>query len=382
VTDYLALLKSDFEKYMRDLESLVNLDCGTHNKAGVDTVSTIIQERFREFGAEVTVFPQEQYGDCVYGRWHGKGTARIFLIGHMDTVYPDGTAAQHPLHREGSLLKGPGVSDMKSGLLSAVYAAHAVVQSGFENFAEIGVFCNSEEEVGSPISRDVYAPFARGANAALVLEGGRSNGNIVSSRKGVGRFTVTVRGRSAHAGVEPEKGANAIVALARYIEAIQALNGMRDGLTVNVGVVNGGTKANVVPDFAQAEVDIRIIRTEDGVALEKAIREIVAREMVKGTTAEVYGVIRATMEKTPHIAHLAELAMQAASELGFKTQDQATGGGSDGNYIAALGTPTLDGLGPVGGDDHNVLTEWLDYDSILPRTAMVAKLIVAVCEGK
>ena len=374
--------KIDFEKYMRDLESLVNIDCGTHNKAGVDAVGKIMQERFREFGADVSIFPQEYYGDCIYGRWRGNGTARIFLIGHMDTVYPDGTVAQHRMHREGLVLKGPGVSDMKSGLLSAVYAAHAVVKSGFDNFAEIGVFCNSEEEVGSPVSRDVYAPFARGANAALVLEGGRSNGTIVSSRKGVGRFTVTVRGRSAHAGVEPEKGANAIVALARYIEAIQALNSMREGLTVNIGVVSGGTKANVVPDFAQAEVDVRVIRVDDGVAFEKAIREIVAREMVKGTIAEVQGVIRTPMEKTPQIAHLAELAMQAASELGFKTQDQATGGGSDGNYISALGTPTLDGLGPVGGDDHNVLTEWLDYDSILPRTAMVAKLIVAVCEGK
>jgi glutamate carboxypeptidase len=383
MTDFQASIAARLPDYLRDLETLVNTDCGTHNKAGVDAVAHIVRERMREFGAEITDFPQEQYGDCLYGRWKGRGKARIIMIGHMDTVYSDGTAAQFPFHKLGARLKGPGVGDMKSGLLTGLYAARAIVKSGFDDFAEVGLFCNSEEEVGSPVSRELYARFVRGATAALVLEGARANGAIVSARKGVGTYTVTVRGKSAHAGVEPEKGASAIVALARHIEALNALNGFRDGLTLNVGVVRGGTKSNVVPESAEADIDVRIARAADAAPLEQAMREILAREVVPGTTAELSGGLKnPPMEKTPATAHLVELAKNAARELGFEIEDVATGGGSDGNYTAALGTPTLDGLGPVGGEAHNVHTEWCDSHSIVPRTAMLAKLMVAISEGK
>ena len=377
---FIAPVSSLIPAYLGDLEALVNIDSGTHNKPGVDAVGRLLQERLRGFGAQVTVFPHETFGDCLYGCWRGRGTARILLIGHMDTVYPDGTAAQHPFRQDGTLLKGPGVCDMKSGLLSAIYAAHAVVASGFDQFAEIGISCNSEEEIGSPVSRDQYAPLARQAKAALILEAGRANGNIVSARKGLGVFTLTVHGRAAHAGVEPEKGANAIVALAGYIQAIQALNGCRPGLSVNVCRIEGGTATNVIPDFAQASIDVRIARPEDGIAIEQEIRKIIARELIKGTTSELAGTIKPPMVKTPQISHLADLAKQAAREIGFSIDDQATGGTSDGNFTAALGTPTLDGLGPVGGDDHNVQAEWLDPQSIAPRTAMVAGLIARICK--
>ncbi len=383
MTDFLSLISADLSNYLSDLETLVNTDCGTHNKAGVDAVGRVVRARLHEFGAEVLDFPQEKYGDMLYARWRGKGNARIVMIGHMDTVYSDGTAAQFPFHRRGARLMGPGVSDMKSGLLAGIYAAHAVAQSGFDQFAEIGIFCNSEEEIGSPVSRGLYPQFARGADAALILEAARESGAIVSARKGVGTYTLIVRGKSAHAGVEPDKGANAILALARHTEALNALNGWRPGLTLNVGVVRGGTRPNVIADLAEAEIDVRVARAADAAPLEQAMRAALARDVVPGTTAELTGGIsNPPMEKTDASARLVTLAKDAARELGFEVEDVATGGGSDGNYTAALGTPTIDGLGPIGGKSHNALEEWLDEKSIVPRTAMLAQLIVKIAEEK
>jgi glutamate carboxypeptidase len=385
MTDFLSLISVNLPDYLRDLEMLVNLDCGTHNKAGVDAVARIVRERVREFGAEVLDLPQEKYGDMLYARWRGKGTARIVMIGHMDTVYSDGAAAQFPFHRRGTHWMGPGINDMKAGLLAGIYAARAVTQSGFDGFAEIGLFCNSEEEVGSPVSRDVYPQYARGADAALVLEPARDapRGAIVSARKGVGTYRLTVRGKSAHAGVEPDKGANAILALARYTEALHALNGLRPGATLNVGVVRGGTRPNVIADYAEAEIDVRIVRAADAAPLEKAMRDALAREVVPGTSAELTGgMSNPPMEKTEASARLVALAQASARELGFEIEDVATGGGSDGNYTAALGVPTIDGLGPVGGKSHNAQEEWIDEKSIVPRVAMLAGLIVKIAEGR
>lgn len=383
MTDFTALLTETYPQYLRDLETLVNTDCGTANKAGVDAVARVIRERAKEFGAEILEFPQERFGDMLYVRWRGKGQARIVMIGHMDTVYRDGTAAESPFRKLAGRAHGCGVIDMKSGLLNGLYAANALRRAGFENFGELGLFCNSDEEIGSVNSRELYPQFVRGADAALVLEAAREAGGIVSARKGVGLYIVTVHGKSAHAGVEPEKGANAIVALAQYIAELKSLNGLRPGLTFNIGVARGGLKPNVVPDFAQAEIDVRVMRAEDIAPLEKEVRTILGREMVPGTTVELSGgLLNPPMEKTDAVVRLVALAKIAAHDTGFEIEDVATGGGSDGNYTASYGTPTLDGLGPVGGKAHNAQEEYLVLDSIVPRAVMLAKLIVAIAEGK
>jgi len=251
-------------------------------------------------------------------------------------------------------------------------------QVGFVDFERIDFFVNTDEEVGSPVSPRLYRDVAAQADAALVLECGRSNGDIVSARKGCSTHRFTVRGRQAHAGVEPERGANAIVELARCILELTALNELDEGGTVNVGVIGGGTASNVVPDLAWADVDTRFVTAEAGKALDQAVRRVAAQPSVAGTKIEVSGgVERGPMEKTAASALLVDLAHGVAAELGFTFGDIRTGGASDGNYIAALGVPTLDGMGPVGGYDHSP-DEYLELGSIVPRTAFLAGLIAAI----
>jgi glutamate carboxypeptidase len=366
----------EYPNYLLDLEALVNVDCGTYNKPGVDRVVGQVKSIAARLGLTVEVFPQVSYGDCLYLKLKGKGQARIFMIGHTDTVYPDGTVAKFPFRRSGGRIFGPGANDMKAGLLGGLYAIKTLGDAGFENFGELGLFVNSDEEIGSPASRGAYVPIARGADAALVLESARSNGNIVSARKGSATYTVQVRGKSAHAGVDPQKGANAILALANYVVEISKLSKLSDGLTVNVGVIRGGTRSNVVPDSAEAQIDLRVVRAEDADVFEERLTEITARHVVSGTTAQVSGGLsNPPMPKTQAAGFLVEWAKQAAGENGFELEDVFTGGASDGNMLAGAGIPVIDGLGPVGGHDHNAAEEYLLEDSIIPRVAMLARLI-------
>jgi glutamate carboxypeptidase len=373
-----AWLREQLPQFLADLQTLVNIDCGTANKAGVDAVGRLFREQLRATGCELAEFPLADYGDCLLATWRGSGKARILLSGHLDTVYPIGTAAARPMRVEGGRILGPGANDMKAGLLAGLYAVRALQQTGFEDFERIDFFANTDEEVGSPASPELYRNVAAQADVALVLECGRMNGDIVSARKGCSSYRFTVRGRQAHAGVEPQRGANAIVELARCIGELTALNGLNEGSTVNVGVIGGGTASNVVPDLAWADVDTRFVTAAAGAALDQAVRAVAARSAVMGTRIEVSGgVERGTMEKTAASALLVELAHGVAAELGFTFADIQTGGASDGNYIAALGVPTLDGMGPIGGHDHSP-DEYLEIESIVPRTSLLAGLIAAI----
>lgn len=375
MTPIITFLESSRSALLADLAALVNVDCGTHDKAGVDRVGEWVGARCAEWGWEVERFPQAGYGDCWLARLRGDGPGRVLLIGHLDTVYPDGTAAARPIRVEGEKILGPGVCDMKGGLLVGMYALRALQTTGFRDFAELAFFFNSEEEVSSPVSRPLYAPVARAMDAVLVLESARANGDIVSARKGSGDFTMKVTGRAAHAGVEPEKGANAVVELAHQIIALHRLNGFAPGVTVNPGVIGGGTVTNVIPDEAWVRVDVRAIDPAGAEAITHALRELPARITVVGTRAEIGGEFHyPPMAKTPAVRFLADLAKGAARELGFEVDDVATGGASDANVLASLGVPVLDGLGPVGGLDHSP-DEYIESGSLAPRAAMVAGLI-------
>jgi glutamate carboxypeptidase len=375
-----AWLQKQLPQFLADLQSLVNVDCGTANKAGVDAVGRVFRDQLRATGCELVEFPLSEYGDCLLATWRGSGQARILLSGHLDTVYPIGTVAARPMRIDGDRIFGPGANDMKAGLLAGLYAVRALQQVGFKDFERIDFFANTDEEVGSPASPNLYRDVAAQADVALVLECGRINGDIVSARKGCSAYRFTVRGKQAHAGVEPQRGANAIVELARCIRELTALNGLSEGSTVNVGVIGGGTASNVVPDLAWADVDTRFVTAKAGIALDQAVRMVASQTSVTGTSIEVSGgVERGPMEKTAASALLVELAHGVAAELGFTFADIQTGGASDGNYIAALGVPTLDGMGPVGGHDHSP-DEYLETVSIVPRTALLAGLITAVAD--
>jgi glutamate carboxypeptidase len=302
---------------------------------------------------------------------------RIMLVAHLDTVYPVGIAAERPLRNDGDVLLGPGSADNKSGLLSGLYAMAALEDLGMlARCGTISMVCGGDEETDMRSSIGLLRDLAPQYDVGLVLEAGRENGDIVGARKGGGHFVLETFGKAAHAGVEPEKGANAVLALAHHIIALQALNGLRDGATVNVGVIAGGTVPNAVPDRARAVIDTRAIRPEDIEPLVAALRAEAERVVVPGVRAELSGGWGAPpMARTPEIATLAALADSCAQEIGFSVHAASTGGVSYANDLADLGLPVLDGLGPIGGLDHSP-NEYILQSSIVPRTALLALLML------
>jgi glutamate carboxypeptidase len=371
--------------FLEGLARLVNTDCGSYTPDGVDEVGRFVAAFMAESGAGVEVRPDPagRLGATVIGTWDGArgtpGGPRILLIGHMDTVFDPGTAAERPfaIDAEG-IARGPGVTDMKSGLLAGLHAVRALAAAGPLPFERLTYVANPDEEIGSPSSTPHIRAIAGDADACLVLESARANGDIVSSRKGILDARVTIHGRAAHAGVEPEKGRSAVLAAADLVTRLHALNGRWEGVTINVGVIGGGTRPNVVAERCSLEVDVRAIRRADLEAAEGAIRDELTRLAVPDTTAELTEMARWwPMEKLERSGRLVEHARAIARRLGFEVRDTATGGASDANTTAGVGIPSLDGLGPIGGLDHSP-AEYVEVASIVPRTALVAGLLLAI----
>ena len=367
-----------YDEFQAALEEMVNVDCGSYSPAGVNVIADLCERRFRDHGWDVERRAHEgtpRLGDLVIGTLHGAGGPNILLVGHMDTVFDDGTVAERPFRIDGDRAYGPGVSDMKAGLLAGFFATHVLQDVGFDAFGTITYVCNPDEEIGSPWSGPVIRELAPAHDAAFVLEGARANGDIVSSRKGITDLTITIEGRAAHAGVEPEKGRNAIVQAAHTILAIQGLNERWPGVTSNVGVVRGGTRSNVVAERCELHVDLRSPELATLEEAEAEIERICADVVVPNVRVSVdsHGWHR-PMEKGEGAKRLVDIAVGAASELGFELHDAATGGASDANTTSSAGTPTIDGLGPVGGDDHGP-AEWVDLTSVVPRVALLAAIV-------
>jgi glutamate carboxypeptidase len=383
--DALAAINASVERalpdFLADLESLVSIDCGSYTRAGVDEVGAWTADRLRALGAAITTHPNDQgLGDTVVAEIVGDDPAgpSLLLIGHMDTVFDPGTAAARPFAITDGIATGPGVTDMKSGLLAGLYAIAALRETVGLPLARLVFVANPDEEIGSPVSTPHIRALAPGMDACLVLECARANGDIVSSRKGNLGLTISVTGRAAHAGVEPEKGRSAILEAARIVTELHALNGRWPGVTVNVGVINGGTRPNVVPERCALEVDCLAVTRDALMEAEAAIRAACEPRTVPGVTVDVREDGRHwPMEKLARSGRLVGHATGLAASMGFELRDAATGGASDANTTAGLGVPTLDGLGPVGGLDHSP-GEYLEVDSIVPRTALLAALIAAI----
>jgi glutamate carboxypeptidase len=338
-----------------------------------------LRERMHKLGMQATIVEREVWGNDVVGTMQGEGSGNVLLLGHIDTVYPVGTAAERPLHLKGDTVYGPGVCDMKGCILSALYAIDALLAAGKRPFAELRFLCVSDEEILYRHSIELIEEMCRNCQGALVLEAARSNGDIVSARKGNAGYTLTAHGRSAHAGVEPEKGYNAITEIAHQVLQFQSLNGWREGITINPGLISGGTAINVVPEHAQARFDLRYLRSDDRIATEARWYEMMKQKLVPDVELmlEVSPDSKEPMVRTPESLKLAQHAQKIARTLGFSVNHVLTGGSSDGSYVSHFGVPALDGLGPVGGLDHSP-GEYLLASSVAPRTALLAGLLAII----
>jgi len=379
------------------IRELVEIESPSDNKAAVDSLAEAVAEKFSRLGGEVRFHRSKECGSHLQVNFGGKSAKPVLLLGHYDTVYPLGTLANMPCRVEHNKLTGPGVLDMKSGIALMLHALAALQdwhkqdwhnedchkQDGPEAeqpgglLRPVTVLLVSDEEVGSDSSRAITEALAKRAAAVLVLEPsyGRQ-GAVKTARKGVGEYLVKVTGKASHAGLDFEKGENAILELARQIDKISGFTQLNKGLTVNVGIVSGGSRTNVVPAEALAQVDVRIASMKDAAGIDKKMRRL--RPFNRQCKIEVTGGInRPPMERTAGVAALYAKAAAIARDLGWKLGEAAVGGGSDGNFTAGLGIPTLDGLGGVGDGAH-APHEHILISELPRRAALIATLIESV----
>jgi glutamate carboxypeptidase len=370
------------------IRDLVEIESPSDNKAAVDRIAEAVANTFSRLGGEVRLHPAKDFGDHLQVDFPGRSAAKpVLLLGHYDTVYPLGTLATMPCRSIGDKLTGPGVLDMKSGIALMLHALAGVhdwhkedrhKEAGHGELPRpVTVLLVSDEEVGSESSRAITESLARKADAVLVLEPSYGfKGAVKTARKGVGEYLVKVTGKASHAGLDFQKGVNAILELARHIEKISGFTDLKKGLTANVGIVSGGSRTNVVPAEASAQVDVRIARMKDAAGIDKKMRSL--RPFNSKCKIEVTGGInRPPMERTAGVAALYAQAKAIARELGWKLSEAAVGGGSDGNFTASLGIPTLDGLGGVGDGAH-ASHEHILISELPRRAALIAGLIEGV----
>lgn len=370
------------DEYLADLKTIVDIDSGTYTKPGIDRVGAYLQGRFQAFGFSTRIDRQEEFGNHLVATRTGstpKGP-RILLIGHIDTVFPEGEVARRPFaisqREDGSrIATGPGVLDMKSGMLLGMYGLRLLIAERADSYQQVTFLCNSDEEIGSPSSKPLVEELARHADAAIVLEPGRMLNTVVSSRRASGQYRVEVHGLSAHAGVEPQRGRNAILELSYQVQKMQALNGTVPGTTLSVGVIHGGERTNVVPDFAYCEMDVRASDHAGIRAIEAAMRNVTTQRVLEGTTITFGGGMRSMpFERNKRNGHLIQLVKEVGSELGLNIEDVGSGGASDANNTATIGVPTLDGLGAGGALAHNP-GEYVELDYLPTRIALLAGLV-------
>ena len=372
----LEYIDSKEAEMLEFLKKLVNIDSGSYDKAGVDQVGDILAQRLESLDFAVQRSRQEEYGDHVIGNKPGVGNQRILFIGHMDTVFPAGTAQKRPFRIEGDRAFGPGVVDMKGGITCLLFALEALKSTAPETYAQItmdAVF-NSDEEVLSPTSTAIIERCAKQARAACVFEPARPGGEYVIQRKGVGKYILTVTGRAAHAGAQPEDGRSAIEALAHKVIALHALTDAATGTNVNVGVIRGGERPNVIAAEAYAEIDIRVADQPTAEAIDRRMREIAATSTVPDTICELSGGLQfPPMLPTQESTRLFETLQQAGRAMGLDLHAIATGGGSDGNHAAQF-APTVDGMGPQGGGAHSD-REYIEIATLTERAKVTAHFL-------
>jgi len=369
-TDRLRYFESRSAALVQTIRELVDIESPSDNKLAGDRMGTILASKFETLGGRATVHRAEDYADNIQIDFPGREEAKpVLLLGHFDTVYPLGTLAKMPSHDTNGRLHGPGVLDMKSGIALMFYAIEALQAWHGSLPRPVTVFLVSDEEVGSSSSRKITEALARKSAAVLVLEPAAGlRGAVKTARKGVGDYVLTVEGVAAHAGLDPGKGHSAIVELARQITSIARLNDLKQGISVNPGVIRGGTRTNVIAAEAVVEIDVRIKSASQARTLDRKIRGL--KPFDKHCKLSVEGGInRLPMERTAGVAALYKKAQGISKQLDWKLEEAAVGGGSDGNFTAGMGIPTLDGLGGVGEGAHAVHEHIVISE--LPRRALL-----------
>ena len=371
------------DEMLAQLEAMVNIDGGSYDKAGVDAVGAQVRAFFESRGIPVETIPGARFGDCLRatldagGEAGAEGNARrnILLMGHRDTVFPKGEPERRPFRVENGIATGPGVADMKAGLVMNMFVMAAFKAVGSAPGPLVGLF-TGDEEIGSPEGRPVIEAEARRARVVFNSEPGRANGGVVTGRKGGVFMAVEIEGRAAHSGGNFEQGISAIGEMAAKITAIHALTDLARGITLNVGLVSGGQSVNTVAPAAQMQIDLRYVEPADREEVMGRIHEIIARSHVPGTRAAL--TIRGEflpLTQSPAAARVFEMYRDAAAESGLSVTGDFSGGCADSGFTAAMGAPTLCAVGPVGGKAHSP-EEYLEVGSLVPRAQALARAIL------
>ncbi len=362
------------------LRRMVDTDSGSYDKPGIDAVGAVVRAFLEGHGIPVEVLPQPRHGDSLRATVPGPvgtNSGNVILMGHRDTVFPEGEAARRPFTIEGNLAYGPGVADMKAGLVMNCFVLAAFAQFGGSPAPLVGLF-TGDEEIGSPEGRAVIETEARTARAVFNSEPGRVSGNVVTGRKGGVFMAMRITGKAAHSGGNFSAGISAIEELARKVQALHALTDLDRGTTVNVGLVRGGQSVNTVAPWAEGEIDLRYVLPADRDDAMAQVEAIIARSHVPGTRAELHikGEF-APLTQSPAAKLLFDLYVDAAASTGFTTAGEFTGGCADSGFTAAMGAATICAVGPVGGKAHTP-EEFLDLDSLVPRAQACARAILGL----
>jgi glutamate carboxypeptidase len=358
-------------------ERMVNIDSGTGDAEGMKAVGDIAIEELKKLGATIeTVSSAPAAGDNIVATFTGTGKGKVLLMAHMDTVFAKGAAAARPFRIEGGRAYGPGVSDDKAGIVVAIAVLNILQDLKFKDYARLTVFLNTNEETGSRGSRALIEKLAKEHDATLNLEAGRSGDGITVWRKGSGTIKLEVKGRGSHAGVAPELGRNAVMELAHQMLQLSKLANAQKGTTINFTVIKGGDRKNIIPDFAEADADVRAVVTEEFDRVERELATAVRNKLIPDTEVKVT-LIRSfpPMPQNAQIDALAAMAQRIYGEIGRKLNLGGSGGAADSSLAAGVFRPTLDGLSLVGGNAHTD-REYAEVDSMVPRFYLLTRMVM------
>src|SRR5699024_1652992 len=369
------------ENMLNMLEDLVNINSGSYDKEGIDQVGRYLKEIYEDIGFNVAEYSNQNRGNNLVLRHQESKEPEILILAHMDTVFEKGTTKIRPFSIEGNYAFGPGVIDMKASHVMLYFAICELIKKEDNSYKNIEIIFNSDEEIGAETSKSLIENRAQAKKYALVLEPARKNGSIVSSRRGVGDYTLEINGKAAHAGIAPDKGVSAIEALAYKIPKLHALSNKEQNINVNVGVIEGGSSTNTIASQTKAYIDVRISEINQSNWIDEKIKTICNEVELEGTyNSLIGGINRMPMVFTNEIQDMIYLIQDEGKKMNLHINHVSTGGGSDASLTASLGIPTVDGLGPVGGEQHSE-NEYLEINSLTERTWLFLRSLSRLSEN-